>query len=59
MLAATLEDRLMSQNHADEDMSVLARAIRDLSAPVSGPLEAREEDGEGPSDAAEAGRRPV
>jgi 3-hydroxyisobutyrate dehydrogenase len=59
MLAATLEDRLMSQNRADEDMSVLAHAIRDLSAPLLGPLEAREEGGEGPSDAAEAGRWPV
>ena len=34
MLVATLEDRLISGDHGDEDMSVLARAIRDLSAPA-------------------------
>jgi 3-hydroxyisobutyrate dehydrogenase-like beta-hydroxyacid dehydrogenase len=31
MLAAALEDRLMSEGHGDEDMSVLARAIRELA----------------------------
>jgi 3-hydroxyisobutyrate dehydrogenase len=31
MLAAAIETRLVAQGHADEDMSVLARAIRDLS----------------------------
>ncbi len=31
MLAATLEDRLVAQGHGDEDMSVLAHAIRELS----------------------------
>jgi len=33
MLVAALEDRLLAGDHGDEDMSVLARAIRDLSAP--------------------------
>jgi 3-hydroxyisobutyrate dehydrogenase len=32
MLATALEDRLIDGGHGDEDMSVLARAIRDLSA---------------------------
>jgi 3-hydroxyisobutyrate dehydrogenase len=31
MLAAALEDRLLAEGHGDEDMSVLARAIRELS----------------------------
>jgi 3-hydroxyisobutyrate dehydrogenase-like beta-hydroxyacid dehydrogenase len=33
MLVATLEDRLVNAGHGDEDMSVLARVIRDLSEP--------------------------
>ena len=37
MLAAALEDRLLDGGHGDEDMSVLARAIRELSEPVAGP----------------------
>ena len=42
MLAAALEDRLAAEGHGDEDMSVLARAIRELSAqPVA--LPARED----------------
>jgi 3-hydroxyisobutyrate dehydrogenase len=36
MLVAALEDRLLSGDHGDEDISVLARAIRDLSAPMAG-----------------------
>jgi len=32
MLAAALEDRLVLEGHGDEDMSVLARAIRELAA---------------------------
>jgi 3-hydroxyisobutyrate dehydrogenase len=32
MLAAALEDRLLAGGHGDEDMSVLARAIRELAA---------------------------
>jgi len=35
MLVAALEDRLISGDHGDEDMSVLARAVRDLSAPTT------------------------
>jgi 3-hydroxyisobutyrate dehydrogenase len=35
MLAAALEDRLLDGGHGDEDMSVLARAIRELSEPVA------------------------
>jgi len=35
MLAAALEDRLLDEGHGNEDMSVLARAIRELSEPVS------------------------
>jgi 3-hydroxyisobutyrate dehydrogenase len=31
MLAAAMEDRLLAQGHGDEDMSVLARVIRELS----------------------------
>jgi len=31
MLAAAMEDRLVAQGHADEDLSVLARVIRELS----------------------------
>jgi 3-hydroxyisobutyrate dehydrogenase len=31
MLVAALEDRLLAEGHADEDMSVLARAVRELS----------------------------
>jgi 3-hydroxyisobutyrate dehydrogenase-like beta-hydroxyacid dehydrogenase len=37
MLAAALEDRLLDGGHGDEDMSVLARAIRELSEPVTEP----------------------
>jgi 3-hydroxyisobutyrate dehydrogenase len=37
MLVAALEDRLLSGDHGDEDMSVLARAIRDLSAATAAP----------------------
>ena len=37
MLAAALEDRLLEGGHGDEDMSVLARAIRELSEPVTEP----------------------
>ncbi len=33
MLVAALEDRLMGEGHADEDMSVLARAIREIASP--------------------------
>lgn len=33
MLVAALEDRLLAGGHGDEDMSVLARAIRELSTP--------------------------
>jgi 3-hydroxyisobutyrate dehydrogenase len=33
MLVAALEDRLLAAGHGDEDMSVLARAIRELAAP--------------------------
>jgi 3-hydroxyisobutyrate dehydrogenase len=59
MLAATLEDRLISQNHADEDMSVLARAIRDLSAPAVAPPGGAVGAIEAPVDDAEADRGPV
>jgi 3-hydroxyisobutyrate dehydrogenase len=34
MLVATLEDRLLAAGHGDEDMSVIARVIRELSAPA-------------------------
>jgi 3-hydroxyisobutyrate dehydrogenase len=37
MLVSALEDRLISGDHGDEDMSVLARAIRDLSVPADYP----------------------
>jgi 3-hydroxyisobutyrate dehydrogenase len=37
MLAAALEDRLLDGGHGEEDMSVLARAIRELSEPAAGP----------------------
>ena len=37
MLVSALEDRLISEDHGDEDMSVLARAIRDLSVPADAP----------------------
>ena len=33
MLVAALEDRLLAAGHGDEDMSVVARAIRELSTP--------------------------
>ena len=33
MLVAALEDRLLAGGHGDEDMSVVARAIRELSTP--------------------------
>jgi 3-hydroxyisobutyrate dehydrogenase len=33
MLVAALEDRLLAAGHGDEDMSVIARAIRELSTP--------------------------
>ena len=59
MLAAALEDRLLSTGHGDEDMSVLARAIRDLSEPVPAPAAADDGAGEGPTDSVEPGRGPV
>ena len=31
MLAVAMEDRLLAQGHGDEDMSVVARVIRELS----------------------------
>jgi 3-hydroxyisobutyrate dehydrogenase len=34
MLVATLEDRLLAEGHGDEDMSAIARVIRELSAPA-------------------------
>jgi 3-hydroxyisobutyrate dehydrogenase-like beta-hydroxyacid dehydrogenase len=37
MLVAALEDRLLDGGHGDEDMSVLARAIRELSEPMATP----------------------
>jgi 3-hydroxyisobutyrate dehydrogenase-like beta-hydroxyacid dehydrogenase len=37
MLAAALEDRLLGEGHGDEDMSVLARVIRELSEPLAPP----------------------
>jgi 3-hydroxyisobutyrate dehydrogenase len=42
MLAAALEDRLLDGGHGDEDMSVLARAIRELSEPVAPPEPGRD-----------------
>jgi hypothetical protein len=33
MLVAALEDRLVNGGHGDEDMSVLARAVRELAVP--------------------------
>lgn len=33
MLVATLEDRLLGEGHGDEDMSVIAHVIRELSSP--------------------------
>ena len=58
MLVATLEDRLLSGDHGDEDISVLARAIRELAASTATP------DGSpGPADGAhvpaDADRGPV
>lgn len=35
MLVATLEDRLLAEGHGDEDMSAIARVIRELSAPAA------------------------
>ena len=35
MLVATLEDRLLAAGHGDEDMSAIARVIRELSAPAA------------------------
>jgi 3-hydroxyisobutyrate dehydrogenase len=37
MLAAALEDRLLAGGHGNEDMSVLARAVRDLAEPALAP----------------------
>jgi 3-hydroxyisobutyrate dehydrogenase len=37
MLSAALEDRLLDGGHGDEDMSVVARAIRELSEPPAAP----------------------
>ena len=42
MLGAALEDRLLDGGHGDEDMSVLARAIRELSEPVAPPETGRD-----------------
>ena len=42
MLAAALEDRLLDEGHGDEDMSVLARVIRELSEPVAPPETGRD-----------------
>jgi 3-hydroxyisobutyrate dehydrogenase len=36
MLVAALEDRLLAAGHGEEDISVLARAIRELAAPEPG-----------------------
>jgi 3-hydroxyisobutyrate dehydrogenase len=47
MLAAALEDRLLSGGHGDEDMSVLARAIRDLALPMAGSAGPHEGPGDG------------
>ena len=58
MLVAALEDRLLSGDHGDEDMSVLARAIRDLSAPMAAP-EGSPGAADGPHDPAEPDRGPV
>lgn len=57
MLVATLEDRLLSGDHGDEDMSVLARAIRDLAAPAASDDSPGRADGF--HDATDAGRGPV
>jgi hypothetical protein len=37
MLVAALEDRLLAEDHGGEDMSALARVIREIAAP-SGPV---------------------
>jgi 3-hydroxyisobutyrate dehydrogenase len=59
MLVAALEDRLIGGGRGDEDMSVLARAIRDLSAPEA--PQAPEDPGtaEGPLGAADAAPAPT
>jgi 3-hydroxyisobutyrate dehydrogenase len=44
ILAAALEDRLLAGGRGNEDMSVLARAIRDLSEPVVAPTPTPEPD---------------
>jgi 3-hydroxyisobutyrate dehydrogenase len=43
-LTAGLEDRLVAGGHGDEDMSVLARAIRDQTGPMPAPPEPSEAD---------------
>jgi hypothetical protein len=55
MLVAALEDRLLSGDHGDEDMSVLARAIRELSAPMAAP-DGSPGPADGPHDPADADR---
>jgi 3-hydroxyisobutyrate dehydrogenase len=55
MLTAALEDRLLSGGHGDEDMSVLARAVRDLSEPVVAPAGSDEGGGDDPTESAHRG----
>jgi 3-hydroxyisobutyrate dehydrogenase len=43
-LTADLEDGLIGRGHRDEDMSVLARAIRDLAEPAASPSEPADAD---------------
>ena len=58
MLVAALEDRLLSGDHGNEDMSVLARAIRELStAPAAADGSPGRADG--PHDPPDADRGPV
>jgi hypothetical protein len=67
MLVATLEDRLAAEGHGDEDLSVLARAIRELAAePLAAEPLAAEPPAAGtnpppsaPRNPAEPGRGPV
>jgi 3-hydroxyisobutyrate dehydrogenase len=58
MLVAALEDRLLAGDHGDDDMSVLARAIRDLSVPMAAP-DGSPVAAEGPPDATDGDRGPV
>ncbi len=59
LLASSLEDRLLAGNRGDEDMSVLAHAIRALSEPAAVPPGRGAEASDGPGGPADSDRGPV